>query len=185
VADGSNVAGIVAALIGTGVGAGTALGVEWVRGRAGDRASRRDALLAACSSFTATVARTRSLCYDLEEPDAKRRVRAQMEEARAECERLRLLIDASETQRAARMASGRYGTWLSVAAIHEPRSTRVRLRGVVCALSSRLSTSESVVRQAQADQRTSFKSLTERAVTKGSRNGALAATGQPATMADG
>jgi alkylation response protein AidB-like acyl-CoA dehydrogenase len=103
VADGSNVAAVAAALIGTGVGAGTALGVEWVRARAASSASRRDALLAACSSFTAAVARTRSLCYDLEGPGAKQRVRAQLEEARAECERLRLLIDASDTPRAARM----------------------------------------------------------------------------------
>jgi alkylation response protein AidB-like acyl-CoA dehydrogenase len=104
VADSSGAVAAVAALIGTGVGAGVTLTVEWIRARAGDRASRRDALLAACTGFTAAVARTRSLCYDLDQPGAKERVRAQLEEARVECERLRLLADSRETQKAARMA---------------------------------------------------------------------------------
>jgi alkylation response protein AidB-like acyl-CoA dehydrogenase len=104
VADGSGVVAAAAALIGAVVVAGVTLAVERLRARAADRASRRDALLSACTNFMAAVARTRSLCYDLDQPEAKKRVHAQLEEARVECERLRLLADSSETQKAARMA---------------------------------------------------------------------------------
>jgi hypothetical protein len=97
--------GAVVALVGTGLGASVTLAVEWFRARAGDRASRRDALLASCSNFTAAVARVRSLSYDLADDEANRtKIRQQLEEARVECERLRLLIDSRDTQAAARLA---------------------------------------------------------------------------------
>lgn len=97
--------GAIVALVGAGAGAGVTLTVEWVRARIGDRASRRDALLDSCSNFTAAVARTRSLSYDLKDnPENQARIHLQLEEARVECERLRLLIDSKETQEAARWA---------------------------------------------------------------------------------
>jgi hypothetical protein len=100
-----DVSGAVTALAGTALGAGVTLAVEWVRARTATRTSRREALLTTCSNFTAAVARARSLCFELNgQPENQQRVRLQMEEARVECERLRLLVEAKETQRAARMA---------------------------------------------------------------------------------
>ncbi|MEU7867110.1 hypothetical protein [Dactylosporangium sp. NPDC049140] len=52
-----DVGSAIVALSGTVIGAGLTLAMELVRARIGDRASRRNALLASCSSFTAAVAR--------------------------------------------------------------------------------------------------------------------------------
>lgn len=79
--DGSGVVGAAAALIGAVVMAGVTLAVNGYGPVPADRASRRDALLSACTNFMAAVARARSLCYDLDQPKAKERVHAQLEEA--------------------------------------------------------------------------------------------------------
>ncbi|WP_426503864.1 hypothetical protein ACPPVO_40445 [Dactylosporangium sp. McL0621] len=108
-----DVGSAIVALSGTVIGAGLTLAMELVRARIGDRASRRNALLASCSSFTAAVARMRSLCAELDvDPANRERARLQLEEIRVECERLRLLLDDRTTQRAARLALRHvYAVW--------------------------------------------------------------------------
>jgi hypothetical protein len=112
------------ALAGTGVGAAVSLAVEGVRSKAAARASRRDALLVACSSFTAAVARTRSQCHRLSErPEEQVRVRGSLEDSRVECERLRLLVDDKQTQRAARLALRHlYAVWHLAERGSDPRA---------------------------------------------------------------
>jgi hypothetical protein len=105
--------GAITALAGTGLGACVTLAVEPIRARNAASAARREALLKSCSDFTAAVARVRSQSHGLaKRPEEQTRVLASMEDARVECERLRLLIDASDTQRAARMVVRHlYAVW--------------------------------------------------------------------------
>jgi hypothetical protein len=118
------VIGAATTLLGTVVGAGVAVAIEWLKARTADRAARRDALLNACSSFTAAVARARSLCYQFNErPEAKDEVHVHMNDARADCERLRLLIETKETQEAARMAVRHlYAVWKLAVTGVDPRA---------------------------------------------------------------
>jgi len=118
------VIGAATTLLGTIVGGGLAVTLEFVKARTADRAARRDALLNACSSFTAAVARAQALCYQFNErPEAKGEVHVYMNDARADCERLRLLIEAKETQEAARMAVRHlYAIWKRAITGVDPRA---------------------------------------------------------------
>ena len=104
--------GALTALAGTALGGMVALGVELVKGRNDERADRRNALLRSCSDFTAHLTRIRSLCYNLDGPGNRARVQTAIEDARVECERLRLLLESKQTQEAARMAVRHiYAVW--------------------------------------------------------------------------
>jgi hypothetical protein len=132
------VIGAATTLLGTIAGGGVAITLEFVKARTADRAARRDALLNACSNFTASVARARSLCYQFNErPEAKAEVNVHMNDARADCERLRLLIEAKEAQEAARMVVRHlYAIWKHADTGVDPRAAQYpgttpssRLRG--------------------------------------------------------
>ena len=118
------VIGAATTLLGTIAGGGVAVALEFVKARTADRAARRDALLTACSSFTAAVAQAQALCYQFNErPEAKDEVHVHMNDARADCERLRLLVEAKETQEAARMVVRHlYAVWKRAHTGVDPRA---------------------------------------------------------------
>lgn len=174
--------GAVVALVGAGAGAGVTVAVEWVRARIGDRASRRDALLNSCSNFTAAVARTRSLSYDLtDNPENQARIRLQLEEARVECERLRLLIDSRETQQAARLALRHlWAVWHSpsVVVIREPTGSQTGSLTNDCGRSLQSSTSVFAGKPARDGPRMSSRILTRRSSARSRARPVARSTGR-------
>jgi hypothetical protein len=83
-------------------------------------------LRTACSDFTAAIASVRSNSYHLSiDPSAGAAIRLSMDEARAGCERLRILVSSSDTQRAARMALRHtYAIWKLAETGSDPRAAQ-------------------------------------------------------------
>lgn len=105
--DSAIVAGIVgasAALLGGGLASGTVLWVERQRTRESAREARRQELGTACSEFTAAISRVRSHTYHMQDEATAKALNAAMADARVGCERLRILLSDSASQRAARLA---------------------------------------------------------------------------------
>lgn len=115
--------GAASALLGAVVGGGAALLVEGLRAKGNLRQSRRDALLSACTEFTAAIARVKSRSQALVgNPGDSAAIQAAMEEARVGCERLRLLASDRATQRAARLTLRHaYAVWRLAETGTDPR----------------------------------------------------------------
>lgn len=125
--DATVMAGLVgagAALIGAGIGAGTSVLIERRRARESALEAHRATLRTACSDFTAAIARVRSDSYALPAaPGPVVVVSPGLDEARAGCERLRILVSDMETQRAARMALRHaYSVWKAAETGTDPRA---------------------------------------------------------------
>lgn len=120
----SAVVGAGAALIGAGVAGGVNLRVEKRRTEAAERAARRQDLLRASAEFTASVTSVRSLSYRVAaDPAVDASIVEAMDRARVECERLRLLLESKETQKAARQAQRHaYAVWLLARDGVDPRA---------------------------------------------------------------
>lgn len=114
--------GATAALFGAGVAGGVTLKVEKRRSDASLREARRDELLRTCSAFTGAIARIRSYSYRLPKDGSGNSSITEaldkagdetFDEARIECERLRLLLESKDAQEAARLALRHvYAVWV-------------------------------------------------------------------------
>jgi hypothetical protein len=105
--------GATAALLGAVVGGGANLLVEHKRARQARRDLLRNDLLKTCSEFTGAVTRVRSLSHRVKtNPGVDDAISDALDQARVECERLRLLLRSTDTQMAARLALRHvYAVW--------------------------------------------------------------------------
>lgn len=122
--------GAGAALAGAWVGSRTSIAVEKRRAEGAAAEAHRATLRAACSDFTAAIARVRSHSYGLtgvptDDEPLLRALAAALDEARAGCERLRILVSDSDTQRAARLALRHaYAVWKVAETGLDPRAAQ-------------------------------------------------------------
>lgn len=139
--------GAGAALLGAAVAGGASLVVERSRGRSAAAAQRRNDLLAACAEFSASIALIRSYSYRVAtdqgvDPQIDAKIEEAVDRARVGCERLRLLVQSRNTQKAAREALRHvYAVWKEARDGSDPRaadypgmSPSRRLRGALTTL---------------------------------------------------
>ena len=116
--------GASAAILGAGVAGVTSFAIEGRRSRENAEEAHRAELRRACSDFTAAIARIRSGSYALSsDPAARSVISSGMDEARAGCERLRILVNDSATQHSARMALRHaFAIWKLAETGNDPRA---------------------------------------------------------------
>lgn len=102
----------------------TSLAVERQRATASGLEAQRQELREACSHFTAAIARIRSNSHNLsQDPTADSAIRTALEDARVGCERLRILLNHREHQKAARLVLRHaYAVWKQAETGIDPRA---------------------------------------------------------------
>lgn len=125
--DSTTIAGIIgasAALAGVFLTGVFTYAVERRRGREASREAHRQELRSACSDFTSAIARVRSKSYALkDDPAARSSLLSALDDARVDCERLRLLVSEKGTQEAARLSLRHaYAVWKLAETGVDPRS---------------------------------------------------------------
>jgi hypothetical protein len=142
--------GASAALLGASIGGFVSVWVERIRSHAANVARRREELIKACSAFTAAITRAKYLAYrdrkppptpsrrpmkrstrfwtkPVSKPPPDEAINEVLDQARVECERLRILLDHKDVQEAARLALRHiYAVWMVERDGVDPRAAEYR-----------------------------------------------------------